>query len=174
MTRVQSTPFPDSSRLAEIFPTGAWFQDSYVAPLTRSDLSMPDLFFAIFAHHPDWLKALLMVRNRVAARFGLEVPSDADIRNPVQRADYRVGETIGPWPIFALWPEELVAGRDNGHLNFRLSISRQMGPGGPTVTVSTVCHPHGLAGKAYLLAVAPFHKLGVTGLLADAAAHGRI
>jgi uncharacterized protein DUF2867 len=149
MTVVVRTAFPHASRL-------------------------PELFFAIFGHHPGWVKALLIARNRLAARFGLEVPDDADILHPVPRANYRVGEKIGPWPIFALWPDELVAGRDNKHLDFRVSILRERGPHGSHVTVSTICHPHGLAGKAYLLAIAPFHKLGVRQLLASAASRRRI
>lgn len=174
MTITFSTTIPAGSRLADSFAPHGWFQDTHRAPLTVWHDTMPELFFAIFGHHPSWMKTMLIVRNRLAARWGLEVPGDDEILAPAVRSSYAVGERIGPWPIFALEHDEIIAGRDNRHLDFRVSVLRQRDKGGDTVTVTTVCRPHGLAGKAYLIAIAPFHILGMRLLMADAVKKRRI
>lgn len=174
MAHVTATTMPQGSRLAEAFPPHAWFQDAYAAPLSVAHATMPELFFAIFGHHPAWMKTMLIARNRLAALWGLEVPDDADILHPTMKASYKVGDKIGPWPLFALHTDELIAGRDNSHLDFRVSVMRTKDPSGARVTVTTLCNPHNIGGKAYLMAIAPFHKLGLRKLLASAVTEGRV
>jgi hypothetical protein len=53
-----------------------------------------------------------------------------------------VGQKICPWPIFFLGPDELIAGRDNKHMDFRLSIMKVRDGNGPSVVVSTQCMVH--------------------------------
>lgn len=152
----------------------AFFKDSYSAPLCNANVSMPELFFHLFGHHPLWIKRLLILRNRIASWCGLAVPAAADIMTPQIKNDYHVGDIIGPWPIFALSDNELVAGRDNGHLDFRLSILRISAEGAPRVVVSTICSVHNFAGKAYLFFIIPFHKWGVQRLIKAAVLAGRL
>jgi Protein of unknown function (DUF2867) len=165
---------PRESGLDPAVVAAAYFKDAYSAPLHRAEMTMPGLFFCLFGHHPLWIKRVLILRNRIAGWCGLAVPAAADIMTPKIMSDYHVGDTIGPWPIFALSDNELVAGRDNGHLDFRLSILRITGDGAPRVVVSTICSVHNLAGKAYLFFIIPFHKWGVKRLMAAAVAAGRI
>lgn len=152
----------------------AFFRDSYSVPIANTDDSMTTLFFGIFGHHSKWIKAALIARNRIAAQFGLEVPPDSEILNPTEKDAYQVGDTIGPWPIYGLTQTELVAGRNNKHLDFRLSILKTTSNDVPVVVVSTICNVHNLSGKIYLLFIGPFHKWGVKRLLTDAVASGRI
>jgi hypothetical protein len=153
---------------------GACFTDSYRVPLIHSDASVVDIFFAVFGHHPVWLKAILLVRHRVGAWFGLKAASTAEVMSPSRAMSYREGQNIGPWPIYFLDESELVAGRDNKHLDFRLSVLRQ--GNGPTASavISTVCRAHNLFGRVYLVVIAPFHKWGVQHLLSKAAQVGRL
>ena len=133
-----------------------------------------ELFAAVFAHHPIWIKLLLLARNGVASLFGLAVPSPSDILNPTIKENYQVGDKIGPWPLFFVSETELVAGRDNGHLDFRLSVLRQGHGVDANVVVSTICNTHNRWGKAYLFFIVPFHKWGVKRLMANALAAGRL
>jgi hypothetical protein len=174
MTITFSTMVPVGSRLAESFAPHGWFQDAHSAPLTVWHDTMPELFFAIFGHHASWMKGMLIARNRLAARWGLEVPGDDEILAPAIKSSYAVGDRIGPWPIFVLQDDEIIAGRDNRHLDFRVSVLRKRDEGCDTVTVTTVCRPHNIAGKAYLVAVAPFHIFGMRLLMANAAKMRRI
>jgi hypothetical protein len=129
---------------------------------------MTDIFFGLFGHHPNWVKALLIARNRIVSNFGLDVPEDAEILRPTQRDTYEVGDKIGPWPIFSMTEHELVVGRDNKHLDFRLSLLREPGISGSMIVVSTICDVHNLFGKIYLAIIAPFHKWGVKHIISAA------
>ncbi len=152
----------------------AFFTDSYRVPLRHGDASVVDIFFAVFGHHPAWLKAILLVRHRVGSWFGLNAATTAQVMSPTRAESYRVGQDIGPWPIYFLGEGELVAGRDNKHLDFRLSVLKQSTDQTAYAVVSTVCHTHNWFGRMYLLFIAPFHKWGVQRLLSRAVRAGRL
>jgi hypothetical protein len=171
---VEECDFPADSSLDRKMVGTAFFQDSYRAPLCNAHATMADIFFDLFGHNPGWVKALLLMRNRVAAAFGLEVPKASDIQNPIQKASYQVGDVIGPWPIFSLSEHELIAGRDNAHLDFRLSLLRERRGVQSSVVVSTVCDVHNLYGKIYLFFIVPFHKWGVKQMISRAVRAGRL
>lgn len=157
----------------------AWIEDafsseSYRVSLVRGDASVVDIFFAVFGHHPAWLKVLLVARHRIGAWFGLEAASTAAIARPTRAEGYRVGDSIGPWPLYFLGDDELIAGRDNRHLDFRVSVLKQGSGQASCAVVSTVCRTHNRFGRTYLRAIAPFHRRGVQRLLARAAQAGRL
>lgn len=165
---------PAGSALSRDAIARADYRDAYRTTLRRPELAVVDLFFAIFAHRPGWMTALLIARNHAAALAGLETPTTAEIVGMARRPSYAVGEKIGPWPIFFLDADELIAGRDNKHMDFRLSIRKQRDAGGPSVVVSTLCQVHNAFGRCYLAAVIPFHKFGVRTLLTRAIKAGRL
>jgi len=68
----------------------------------------------------------------------------------------------------------LVAGRDNKHMDFRLSIMKVRDSNGPSVVVSTVCLVHNRFGRYYLSSITPFHKFGLRKLMANAVAAERL
>ena len=152
----------------------AYFKDSYRVALSKPDASVVDIFFGVFGHNPAWIKALLIARNRVARMCGLDAPSASQILTTHVKPDYAVGDTIGPWPIFFLSDHELVAGRNNKHLDFRLSVLKTADNGGSNVVVSTICSVHNIYGKIYLFFIVPFHKWGVQFLITRAVRAGRL
>jgi hypothetical protein len=165
---------PRHSALGKDLVERADFRDAYRAPLSRADLSVVEIFFAIFAHRPGWMNLMLTARNKVAALVGLEVPTTSEIVNMEKRDRYLVGEKIGPWPIFFLGPDELIAGRDNKHMDFRVSIMKVHDGTAPSVAVSTLCMVHNKFGQYYLSAVIPVHKFGLRRLMASALAAQRL
>ncbi len=165
---------PSLSVLGRSLVERAFFQDAYRAPSSRPDAGVVEIFFAVFGHHPAWMKVALVLRNGLVSCFGLDVPTMAEIMRSQVKANYQVGEKIGPWPIFHLTDTELVAGRNNKHLDFRLSVLKEAGGRDSSVVVSTICTTHNSFGKAYLVLVIPFHKWGVRRLIAQAVAQGRL
>ena len=165
---------PSGSLLGRDAVEHAYFRDSYRAPLARTELGIVDIFFGIFGHYPLWMKLLLIARNEVARLVGLEAPTASELLNIDIKACYAVGERVGVWPIFALGENEIVAGRNNKHMDFRLSILRMHDRDRMSVVVSTICTVHNLWGKLYLLFIIPFHKHGVRKLMARALAAGRV
>jgi hypothetical protein len=165
---------PSASMLSRELIEGAYFRDSYRAPLSRKELGIVDVFFGIFAHQPLWMKLILIVRNKVASLAGLDAPTASEIFHVEIKDRYVVGEKIGVWPIFSLSEDEIVAGRNNKHMDFRLSVLKVLDGDRTSVVVSTICTVHNLAGKLYLFFVVPFHRHGVRKLMANALAVRRL
>jgi hypothetical protein len=166
--------FPSGSSLGQNVVRSAYFHDSYRAALARPDLGIIEIFFALFGHTPVWMKLLLIVRNAVAKVCGLEAPSVGEIMKPAVRSEYRVGDKIGPWPIFFIAENEIVAGRNNKHLDFRLSVLKALDGDVPNVVVTTICTVHNTFGKIYLFFIVPFHRIGVRALISNAVAANRL
>ena len=162
---------PIASALDRHRVADAYFKDAYSTALSQADVEVVDLFAAVFAHHPLWIKLALIVRNRLASIAGLDVPKVSDILHPTIKTSYVVGDQIGPWPLFYLSETELIAGRNNGHLDFRLSVLKQADA---KVVISTICNVHNRWGKIYLFFIEPFHRWGVRRLIADAVSAGRL
>ena len=165
---------PSASVLDRRVIETAYFRDSYRAPLSHTRASVVDIFFAIFGHHPVWMKVLLIVRNRIASFCGLDAPTASEIINLDIKSSYSVGDKIGVWPIFNLSETELVAGRNNKHLDFRLSVLRETDGEIASVVVSTLCTVHNAFGKLYLFVIIPFHKWGIQRLISKAIIEGRL
>ena len=165
---------PRHSALGKDLIEHADFRDAYRVSLGRSDLSVVEIFFAIFARRPGWMKLMLIARNKAAALAGLEVPTTSEIMNMEKKDHYVVGEKIGPWPIFFLGSDELIAGRDNKHMDFRVSIMKVHDGIRSSVVVSTLCMAHNKFGQHYLSSIIPFHKFGLRRLMANALAAHRL
>jgi hypothetical protein len=165
---------PAGSALDRAMVGASDFRDSYRVPLAHPERGMAEIFFAVFGHTPLWMKATLILRNALARLGGLEVPQVAEIMRPEIRNAYRAGDKIGPWPVFFVGDDEIIAGRDNKHMDFRLSVLKVRDADAADVVVSTVCSVHNLFGKIYLFVIVPFHRAGVQGLLARALAAGRL
>lgn len=171
---VTECDFPAQSVIDRRWIDAAYFRDSYRVAMRSASISPAGVFHAVLAHHPWWMKATLIVRNRVAKLCGLAAPTPSEIKSPAVKDSYRVGETIGVWPIYALSDSELVAGRDNKHLDFRLSVLKDTTATTPSAVISTVCVVHNVFGKVYLFFVVPFHRWGVRWLITQAVVRGRL
>ena len=165
---------PNGTAIEDSFVAAAGFRDSYRTALSDASLATFDLFFAIFGFHPWWMKALLIARHWLVSLFGWSTPTVREVLQVRRATKYAVGDKIGVWPIFAISEGELVVGRDNRHLDFRLSIFKEPTPTAPRVVVSTVCLVHNAAGRLYLKLIVPVHRWGVRQLLKRAAQSGRL
>ena len=171
---IEECDVPALSVLDRRLIEAAFFRDSYRAPLTLTQASVVEIFFAVFGHHPLWMKRILIARNHVASFCGLDAAAASEIMKPEVQSSYTVGDKIGPWPIFSLTQSELVAGRDNKHLDFRLSVLKETSGEATSAVFSTVCTTHNAFGRVYLFFIIPFHKWGVKRLLSRAIAAGRL
>ncbi|HMH59888.1 MAG TPA: DUF2867 domain-containing protein [Bradyrhizobium sp.] len=165
---------PPGSALSRKMIGNAYFHDSYRAPLTREGLGIVEVFFALFGHRPIWMKLILIVRNAAARVFGLEAPTVNEIMKPTVLSEYRAGDKIGPWPIFFIADNEIVAGRNNKHLDFRVSVLKATDGAATSVVVSTICTVHNVFGKIYLFFIVPFHRKGVRSLMSNAVVAKRL
>ncbi|USG61231.1 DUF2867 domain-containing protein [Sneathiella marina] len=107
----------------------------------------------IITEFPGWARFLLQIRRVITTPFGLsnEGPNAAD--------------KIGPFPVEIETESELIAGFNDKHLDFRVSIFAQEG----RVSLATWVHPHNIGGRIYLMTILPFHILIVRNALARVA-----
>ncbi|MCH9674568.1 MAG: DUF2867 domain-containing protein [Gammaproteobacteria bacterium] len=92
---------------------------------------------------PRWARALLVVRKVLTTPFGLS--NDGP---PAK-------DKLGPFPVESETRDELVAGFNDKHLDFRVSVLSQ----GDRVLLATWVHPHNFGGRLYLACILPFHIL---------------
>lgn len=152
MGRVVASALPSNSLLHPYVAVGD-FLDCYSVPAVVS----PRKAAEIVTDFPGWAQFLLMIRNAVTAPFGLS--SDGP----------DAPDKLGPFPVEAETPHEIIAGFNDRHLDFRVSVLSQDGQ----VSLATWVHPHHVGGRLYLRAIMPFHILIARNALRRVAAKGR-
>ncbi len=138
MNKVTTTALPPESALHKrIAPTD--FVDCYVV---KSDLS-PREAAEIITRFPGWVNFLLQIRAFVTAPFGLlnDAPTNTD--------------NVGIFPVESENDNELIAGFNDKHLNFRVAVISKENQ----VFLATWVHTHNIGGKIYLKTIMPLHIL---------------
>lgn len=108
----------------------------------ESNLS-PRKAVEIMTDFPGWARFLLSIRSVLTAPFGLS-------RDGPESPD-----KVGVFPVVVENSRELIAGFNDKHLDFRVSVLSQEG----RVFLATWVHTHNAGGQAYLRAILPFHVL---------------
>ena len=144
MSKVIATTLPHTSLLTDRIQQSD-FVDCYAV---ESQLS-PRQAANIIADFPDWARFLVNIRNAVVSKFGLleDVPG--------------VSDKVGFFPVECETDQELIAGFNDKHLDFRISVLSKDG----RVFLSTWVHPHNIGGRIYLNTILPFHILIVRNAL---------
>jgi len=138
MTHVTACRLPPFSELHERFQPG-----DVLACYGVSSPLPPRAAAEVITDFPGWAKALVMLRNAVTAPFGLRTGGDD------------TADRVGIFPVERETDQELIAGFNDKHLDFRVSVTAQDG----RVTLATWVRPHNIGGRVYLNAIMPFHVL---------------
>lgn len=151
MNKVIAAELPLQSLLAErVKPTD--FIDCYSV---ESDLSPRDAA-EIITNFPAWTRFLLKIRALVTAPFGLSNDGPP------------APDKLGAFPVETESGHEIIAGFNDKHLDFRVSVISQDGK----VFLATWVHTNNIGGQIYLKAILPFHVLIVRNALARVRAVG--
>lgn len=150
------------------------FADAYEVIVPARDLSPEESYHALMASMPDWFRNLFKLRNRIVRPFGLIAPTSKELDNMAPKKGYEQGERIGVFEFYGRSDHEVIAGANDKHLDFRLSVLRRKEGKVDRVTVTTLVRRHNLAGRLYLRSILPFHELGVRALLRNAVDAGRL
>ena len=147
LSSVDSVPVPATPLLADALPRVDW-ADAYAVAARPSTPADPQVWAdAVFRDPPDWVVALLGLRERLVGVVGIE------------RGGWGSFETV------ARTEEEVLLGADAGHLDFRVSVLRE-----PTrVVLTTVVQVHNARGRAYDALARRGHPTIVRAMLARAA-----
>lgn len=133
---VTSVPLPVKSALNARRAPGD-FLDCYAA---QGDIA-PRVAAERVVEFPAWARLLVRLRALVTLPFGLRQNGPA------------TPDKIGPFPVELETEDEIIAGFDDKHLNFRVSVMRDAGQ----IMLATWVQPHNLGGRLYLAAIMPFH-----------------
>jgi hypothetical protein len=135
------------------------FEDAYAFRTPESPASMEALYAGIFNTAPAWVEYAMRLRNMLVAPFGLKTEIDKN-----QTPLIKEGEKAGIFRIYKILENEVIAGEDDKHLNFRVSVHRKPGRDA-VITVTTMVHYNNLFGKIYMTLIAPIHKMVVKSIL---------
>lgn len=127
------------------------FVDCYAVDAEQS----PRRAAEIITDFPQWAQGLMLIRRILTAPFGLVNDVSAEV------------DKVGIFPVEAEHEHELIAGFNDKHLNFRVSV---MSKGGK-VMLATWVRPHNLGGRLYLTTIMPFHIAISRNALARVRAH---
>lgn len=148
--QVTSTPLPPYSALHARFQPGD-FVDCYSVASSLPPRAAAEIVVAF----PGWAMALVKLRGLLVAPFGLS--------NSGPEAE----DKLGLFPVEEDTAQELIAGFDDKHLDFRVSVTSHEG----RVSLATWVHPHNIWGRLYLATILPAHILIVRNALSRVAHH---
>ena len=135
---------------ADTLLAGAQYVDAFRVTVDGDALDARHAAERMMARGPRWIEALLALRNRLVAPFGLKTPV------PIGTGDT---DTIGIFPVVSETPDRLVAGFNDRHLDFRVVVDVASSGHGQQVTATTLVLTHNLLGRTYLAIILPFHRL---------------
>jgi hypothetical protein len=154
---------PIHSRLADWY-RDADLLDSFAVELPASSNSnIRAIAHAVLGQPAPWfIRTLLSIRDCVGRQ------TSDDLRNANRDHD-----RINFLPVLSAHDDELILGKDDRNLNFRISLMIQKSIDGPDlISTTTAVRCHNRLGRAYLVAIKPFHRLVVPWNLRRAAGAG--
>lgn len=84
----------------------------------------------------------------------------------VNAGSFQINDRFGLFKIYAIYPDEIIMGEDDSHLNFRVSwYVKKLYGNEYRIFCSTTVQINNLVGKIYFFLVKPFHKLVVKSFL---------
>jgi hypothetical protein len=140
---------------------GAQFVDAFRIAVEGPALDARNAAQRMLGRPPRWIETLLSLRNALVAPFGLKRSG---------AGEPAAGGVIGLFPVLSETPDRLVAGFNDGHLDFRVVVDVSPSGQGQQITATTLVRTHNWLGRTYLAVILPFHRLIVSALLRQVAA----
>jgi len=166
MSKIISVDLPEQS-VSKQFITSLDYFDAFKVKLNIPSLGVDSIYIAIFSHAPKWIRLLMATRNKIVRLFGLDTGKGSK-QEEIKKLT--VGDKYGVFKIFDIQQNEIIAGEDDSHLNFRVSILKENN----YLILSTLVQYNSKFGKFYFFIVKPFHKIVVKGMLKNALKNNRI
>jgi hypothetical protein len=166
--RVTEVALPTETSVTRIY-SSTDLADAFAIELPAGATNDPEqLARFIFAQQPPWVHGLMVVRDAIVSLFGLKTAKQLSAVELQQRT-----QRVGIFKVYDTKPNEIVLGEDDKHLDFRVSLlCADPKAGKRELVLSTVVHCHNRLGRAYIFAIAPFHRIVVQGSLRRAARIG--
>jgi len=162
--KVSVSELPKGSEVLS-FITRIDYEDTFAVALQNKDIAIEDVYLNVFTHSPKWVNNLLKLRNKIVKLFGIKINV-----GEMKKENLKVGEKTGIFKIYAIYDNELIAGEDEKHLDFRISVLKNEG----ILTISTLVQYNNWFGRLYFFIVKPFHKVVAKSMMKSAVKNNRI
>ena len=164
MARVARVDLPQRSMLKPLYAR-AGFADAFAIDLPRTATGDAGrLATHVLMGQPRWIGWLVALRDTLVAGFGLKTSSRLRDDVATDRIDF--------FRVYDRRRDEIVLGEDDRHLDFRLSVLVEESALSRRLVATTVVTFNHLGGRAYIAAIAPFHRLIVKSSLRRAERSG--
>jgi len=164
MARIARVDLPQGSVLKALYAR-AGFADAFAIDLPGNATGDAErLAIHMLKGQPRWVGGLVALRDTLVAGFGLKTSSA--LRDDVAT------DRIEFFRVYERHRHEIILGEDDRHLDFRLSVLVEESASCRRLVATTVVTFNHWAGRAYIAAIAPFHRLIVKSTLRRAARSG--
>lgn len=164
MAHIDQVALPQRSVLEPLYAK-AGFADAFAIDLPSTATGDAERLAAhVLMGQPRWVGWLLKLRDTLVAGFGLKTSSGLRGDAATDRVDF--------FRVYDRRPHEIILGEDDRHLDFRLSVLVDESESSRRLIATTVVSFNHLAGRAYIAAIAPFHRLIVKASLRRAERSG--
>ncbi len=110
---------------------------------------------------PDWVEALLAIRNRTVAPLGIRDGGQLGDLDERPASAYAIGDRFGVFRILSIGEDELVVGADDSHLDVRISFLKRVRGDRSTYVLASWVRTHNALGRLYMIPVGRIHPLVV-------------
>ncbi len=162
--KISVSELPKNSKVVG-FITRINYEDTFSVALQNKEMAIEDVYLNVFAHSPKWVNNLLKLRNNIVKLFGIKTNV-----GKMKKESLKVGKKTGIFKIYAIYKNELIAGEDEKHLDFRISVLKNEG----ILTISTLVQYNNWFGRLYFFIVKPFHKIIAKSMMKSAVKNNRI
>ena len=164
MYKIYEVKIPESSSYTK-YISDVDYSDAYKVRLKNLELSIEEIYNNVFSYVPSWIMRLMVFRNKIVSIFGLKTDTVLN-----DKKSLKVGERFGIFKIYSIEENEIIAGDDDKHLDFRVSVLKK----DEELIVSTLVHYNNIFGKVYMTLIKPFHKLVIKVMIKNAVKKERI
>ena len=124
------------------------YRDALAAEIPAGTYAtITDFARSFFLAQPSWLRAISM-----------NLLSQSKMQEAVTRTNFKPGDAIGSWKIYAENADEIVFGEALGFMTYRFSLSLKRGAPSDTIVASTIAKTNSRFGKVYFSLVKLVHK----------------
>ena len=145
--------------------SGHHYMDTFSITLNRSH-DVLQVVKAMFLSIPDWIKAMMVLRNTLVSGLGLKTSSETDdYQKIIEAFDGKLGSSIGLFHVFDRSDHEIILGENDQHLDFRASLLLTPSKDKQELAFTTTVVFNNTLGKVYFAIVKPFHVIVVKSML---------
>jgi len=134
------------------------YSDAFTITHINPKLSLQEAYIQMFSNPPKWIKILMKIRNSLVSFIGLKHDLDT---SGIDTPQFKIGKIVGMFSLYYISNNEIIAGEDDKHLDFRVSLLKHE----DTLTVSTFVKYNNLFGKVYMFFITPMHKIVVKNMM---------